>query len=80
MVKFVDPKGPAARAGLQGITRDRRGQYYLGDVIVGINSDSIKNYDDLYTVVNKYKIGDKVKVKILRDGKESIVDVTLTQI
>ena len=80
MVKFVDPKGPSAKAGLQGITRDRRGQYYLGDVIVAINTESIKNYDDLYTAVNKFKIGDKVKVKILRDGKEKNIDVTLIQI
>ncbi|AUN96800.1 2-alkenal reductase [Bacteriovorax stolpii] len=80
MVKFVDPKGPAGKAGLQGITRDRFGQYYIGDIIVGINTDSIKNYDDLYSTVNKYKIGDKVKVKIVRDGKERTVDVTLVQI
>lgn len=80
MVKFVDPKGPASKAGLQGITRDRRGQYYIGDVIVGINADAIKSYDDLYSTINKYKIGDKVKVKIVRDGKEKFIDVTLVQI
>lgn len=80
MVKFVDPKGPASKAGLQGITRDRRGQYYIGDVIVGINGDAIKSYDDLYFAVNKYKIGDKVKVKLIRDGKEKLVDITLVQI
>lgn len=80
MIKFVDPKGPASKSGLQGITRDRRGQYYLGDIIVGINTDEINNYDDLYSAVNKYKIGDKVKVKIVREGKEKNVDVTLIQI
>ena len=80
MVKFVDPKGPASKAGLQGITRDRRGQYYIGDVIVGINNDSVKSYDDLYSTINKYKIGDKVKVKIIRDGKERSIDITLVQI
>ena len=80
MVKFVDPKGPAAKAGLQGITRDRRGQYYSGDLIVGINSESIKTYDDLYSSINKFKIGDSIKVKIIREGKEKIVNVTLVQI
>ena len=80
MIKFVDPKGPSGKAGLQGITRDRRGQYYSGDIIVGINSDPIKSYDDLYVTVNKFKIGDKVKVKIIRDGKEKNVDVTLIQV
>ena len=80
MIKFVDPKGPAALAGLQGITRDRRGQYYSGDIIVGINSDAVKSYDDLYSTINKYKKGDVVKVKIIREGKERIVNVTLVQI
>jgi S1-C subfamily serine protease len=80
MVKFVDPKSPASKAGLQGITRDRRGQYYLGDIIVGINNERIKTYDDLYENVNKFKIGDKVKVKIIRDGKEKTVDLALTQV
>ena len=80
MVKFVDPKGPAASAGIQGITRDRRGQYYSGDVIVGINSDEVKTYDDLYSTINKYKKGDVIKVKLVRDGKEKLVDVTLVQI
>lgn len=80
IVKFVEPKSPAARAGLQGITRDRRGQYYLGDIIVGINSEPIKSYDDLYSTVNNYKIGDKVKVKYLRGGKTYVADVSLTQI
>lgn len=80
MVKFVDPKGPAAQAGIQGVSRDRRGQYYPGDIIIGINADSVKNYDDLYSAVNKYKIGDLVNVKILRNGKEKTIKITLTQI
>lgn len=80
MVKFVDPSGSASRAGLQGITRDRRGQYYLGDIIIGINNEKIKTYDDLYEVLNKFKIGDKVKVKIIRDGKEKALDLALTQV
>lgn len=80
MVKYVDPKGPAARAGLQGMSRNRRGQYYIGDIIVGINNDSIRTYDDLYTTVNKFKIGDLVKVKIIREGKEKTLDIKLVQI
>lgn len=80
IVKFVEPKSPAAKAGIVGITRDRRGQYYLGDIIVGINNEAIKSYDDLYSVVNTFKVGDKVKVKVVREGKTKAVDVTLIQI
>ena len=80
MVKYVDPKSPAAKAGLQGISRDRRGQYYLGDVIIGINKETVKTFDDLYLAINKFKIGDKVSVKVLREGKEKTFLVTLVQI
>lgn len=80
VVKFVDPKGPSAAAGMKGIMSNRRGQYTLGDIIVGINNETIKSYDDLYTTVNKFKIGETVKVRIVRDGKEKTIDIKLTQI
>lgn len=79
-IRYVDPKGPAARAGLQGVTRDRRGQYYIGDLIIGINNDVIKNYDELYSALLKYKVNDVVEVKILRDKKPLTVKVKLTKI
>lgn len=79
-IRYVDPKGPAAAAGLQGITRDRRGQYYLGDLIVGINDEKVKNFDDLYSALAKYKTGDTVDVKILREKKDLTVKIKLTKI
>lgn len=80
MIKYVDPKGPAAKAGLKGITRDRRGQYYYGDIIKEINGNKISNFDDLFTTIEALKVGEKVKVKFLRDDKEKIVEVSLVQI
>lgn len=80
MIKFVDPKGPSAKAGLRGITRNRLGEYFVGDIIVAIDSSPVKNYDDLFNVIDKYKIGDTVKVKFIRDNKEKIVSITLIQI
>jgi len=80
MVKFVDPKGPAAKAGLRGITRNRFGEYFIGDIIVGIDNNPIRSYDDLFSVIDKYKIGDTVKVKYIRDNKEKLASITLIQI
>ncbi len=80
MVKFVDPKGPAAKAGLRGITRNRFGEYFIGDIIVGIDNNPIRSYDDLFSTIDKYKIGDTVKVKYIRDNKEKITSITLIQI
>lgn len=80
MIKYVDPKGPAGKAGLQGITRDRQGRFYVGDLIVGIESHKIESYDDLYNTLDKFKIGDRVKVKFIRNNKEQSSTVTLQQL
>lgn len=80
MIKLVDPKGPSAIAGLRGIRSNPRGQYFLGDIIIGIDSTPIKNFDDLYSTLDKYKIGDKIKLKYIRDSKEKTINLTLVQI
>jgi len=80
IVKFVDPKGPAAKAGLKGMTRNRFGEYYIGDIITGIDTQAVKSYDDLFSTIDKYKIGDTVKVKFIREGKEKSTSLTLIQI
>ncbi|MDD4974721.1 MAG: trypsin-like peptidase domain-containing protein [Bacteriovorax sp.] len=79
MIKFVDPKGPAAKADLQGITRNLWGQYFFGDIIISIDSTPVKNNDDLFATIEKHKIGDKVKIKYIRDNKEKTTYVTLSQ-
>ena len=80
MVKYVDPKGPSAKAGLRGITRNNFGEYFVGDIITAIDSFPIKSYDDLFSVIDKYKIGETVKVKYLRENKEKTASLTLVQI
>lgn len=80
MLKFVDPKGPSGKAGLKGITRNRYGEYFLGDIIVGIDTKPIKSYDDLFSIIDNYKIGDIVKVKYIRENKEKIAEIKLVQI
>jgi S1-C subfamily serine protease len=71
------PGGPAARAGIRGLAQDRSGDIQLGDVIVGINEHKVKNYDDLYNALDRYKVGDEVEVKLLREGATANVRVNL---
>lgn len=80
IVTFLDEKGPAAKAGIQGISQDRRGRYFLGDVVVGIDDNKIDNFDDIYHVLDQYKIGDEVEVSLIRDGKLKKVKLKLTEI
>jgi membrane-associated protease RseP (regulator of RpoE activity) len=64
----TSPGTPAAAAGLKD-----------GDVLVGFGDKKIGNLYDLTDALANAKPGDKVKVKFLRDGKATVVEVTLAE-
>ncbi|CAN7696270.1 trypsin-like peptidase domain-containing protein [Paenibacillus sp. LjRoot153] len=66
LVGSVQRKSPAFTAGLR--------QY---DVIVDLNGTKIKNSQELITKVQGTKVGDKVTLGIIRDGKRTEVPVTV---
>lgn len=70
LVLGVSPGSPAAKAGIQGMSRDPYGRLMVGDVIVGMNGKPIKNEGDLYDVLDSLKVGDEVQVELLRKGRE----------
>ena len=57
---------PAEKAGLK-----------KGDVIVSLGDKPVKTYADIANLNKGRKVGDKVKVTILREGKPQEVEVTL---
>ena len=67
----------AERAGLRGVRETVAGRIDLGDVIVGVEGKPVETMDDLMSVMEKYKVGDRVKVDVLRNNKRVTVDVTL---
>ncbi|MEM9488402.1 MAG: trypsin-like peptidase domain-containing protein [Myxococcota bacterium] len=67
----------AYRAGLRGTRRGKDGGIILGDVIVGIDSRKVSNYDDLYNALDNYSPGDTVTVHFTRDGKKQRTKVRL---
>lgn len=69
IVSYVDEKGSAAKAGIKGMTQDRYGRTYLGDIILSIDGQNVNNLDDIYQVLEKHKIGDEVTIKYRREGK-----------
>ena len=75
----VEPNSPAAKAGLKGMNQTATG-LTLGDVIVGIDETTIKNYDDLYNALDRHKLGDKVNVKVKRGEKVVPIQVELIRV
>jgi 2-alkenal reductase len=83
LVVEITSRGPAERSGLRGATRSARSRLGLnlalgGDVIVKVNDTAIRGSDELiaYTAL-RARPGEKVKMTVIRDGKEQTIDVTL---
>ncbi len=77
IISYIDVKGPAAQAGLKGMTQDRFGRIYLGDIITKVDGKEVNNLDDIYQVLETKKIGDTVTVEYRREGKPLSAKVKL---
>ncbi len=77
IVSYVDEKGGAAKAGIQGMTQDRYGRTYLGDIILSVDGQNVNSLDDIYQILETKKIGDEVSVKYRRDGKNKTTKIKL---
>ena len=59
---------PAGRAGLE-----------RGDVILAIEGNEVNSVTDVRNEVAAHKVGDKIKLKYERDGREVEIDITLEE-
>lgn len=66
IVASVAPGSPAKKAGLE-----------RGDVILEFNKKAVKNQDDLVSMVQKTKVGDKAVLVVFREGSTNYVEVTI---
>jgi S1-C subfamily serine protease len=69
----------AYAAGLRGVSRDRYGRTFVNDVITAIDKAPVKSYDDLFTALENYKIGDKVNLTVEKNGQKRQVPFTLVR-
>jgi S1-C subfamily serine protease len=80
VISHVDPKGGAAKAGLQGVGQDKWGNIYLGDIIIKIDGNPVDSFDDIYHALDKYKVGDSVNVEYIRDEEKENVKLKLMEL
>jgi S1-C subfamily serine protease len=76
IVLSVEPGTPAEKAGLKGLERTARG-IVLGDVIVGVDTQRIDDYDDLYNAFDARQPGDRVKLSLRRGDRTVVVETEL---
>ncbi|WP_372694710.1 PDZ domain-containing protein [Immundisolibacter sp.] len=69
LVASVAPGSPAAEAGLRS-----------GDIILSFNDTALSNAGDLPPLVGNANVGDKAKVRVLRDGKQRTLNVVIGEL
>lgn len=69
--------GSAAGAGLRGVTVSGDGRVTAGDIIVAVNGQAIDGVPRLLARLDEYRVGDTVRLTVLRDGRRMEIDVRL---
>ena len=84
MIQKVVLESPAGRAGLHGYTNTTTidGTKYEvgGDIIIGIDNHQVRKLEDILNYLQEEKlVGDKITLKILRNGHTSNFDLILEE-
>ena len=80
LILDVNRRGAAARAGIMPTRYDSEGNVVLGDIIVAIEGQDIKTSDDLYKALERYNVGDEVRVEVIRGGRKQTITVRLQEV
>lgn len=78
VVTEVFKNSPAKKAGIKGFSKDRQGRWTLGDVLLKINGKDINSFEDIYSILGDYKVGDKVDVTYQRGDNVKTTKIELT--
>jgi S1-C subfamily serine protease len=70
----------AAKAGMRPTRRTQAGQLVLGDIVVAVEDKPVKSLNDLWVAFDPYKVGDVVKVTVLRGSEKKVLSVTLQEL
>jgi S1-C subfamily serine protease len=77
LIVEVVPGSAAAKAGLRPTQREGSGRVRLGDVITAVDGKKVESPNELFILLENYKVGDVVSISLLRDGKVMQTKVTL---
>jgi S1-C subfamily serine protease len=77
VIARIQPGSAAAKAGLKSLEELQSGRIRLGDVILSIDGDPVRSYDDLATILDRHNVGDRINLGVRRNNKERTVKITL---
>ncbi len=62
---------------VENFTAAQKAGIKVGDIITEVEGKEVDSVDDINEIKNKYNVGDKIKIKLYRDGNYVDVEVTL---
>lgn len=77
VLRDVQRGGPAARAGLEGLTISRSGRVTLGDRITAVDGVKVRGLDDMLHIFEDAGVGKEVVLTAVRDERERKVRIKL---
>lgn len=80
LIVDVTRAGPAAKAGIRPTRREGSGRIILGDIITAIDGKKVRSPNELYSLLDGYRVGDDVTLTLLRDDKPIQAKVTLAAV
>jgi S1-C subfamily serine protease len=72
----VQPGSAAEKAGLVGVSISEEG-ITAGDIIVALNGKEVDSLQKLFARLDDQEVGDVVKLKVVRDGRQREVEISL---
>jgi S1-C subfamily serine protease len=76
-IAAVERGSPAAEAGLRAARIDRGGGVVPGDLIVAVDGRAVAEPAELIARLDEKRVGDVVKLRVLREGREAEVSARL---
>jgi S1-C subfamily serine protease len=80
LVLDVQRGSAADKAGLRPTRMNARGTILLGDVIVAVNGEPVRQLRDLYRIVDAHEVGDTVELRVRRPNGEISLKATLQEL
>ena len=80
LVKQVGAGSASERAGILPTRVNQRRQFLLGDLIVAIDDQKIENTNDLFKVLDSYKVGDSITVTVFREEAKLQLSLRLQEL
>lgn len=84
LIEDIFSGGPADKAGIRGgykIANINGSEIKLGgDIVVGIDEVDVSTIQDIQSYLDTKEVGDSVQIRVLRDGQEITVPLTLGNI